>query len=47
MKNSFELKNARRVLVEGNVFEHVWAAAQTGFAVLFTTRNQGGGRRGR
>ncbi len=42
MKNAFELKNARRVLVEGNVFEHVWAAAQAGFAVLFTTRNQGG-----
>lgn len=42
VKNAFELKNARRVLVEGNVFEHVWEASQTGFAVLFTTRNQGG-----
>ena len=42
VKNAFELKNARRVLVEGNVFEHVWAAAQTGFAVLFTVRNQDG-----
>jgi hypothetical protein len=43
VKNLFELKNARRVLVEGNVFEHNWAQAQTGFAVLFTVRNQDGG----
>jgi hypothetical protein len=43
IKNAFELKNARRVLVEGNVFEHVWVAAQAGFAILFSTRNQDGG----
>ncbi len=42
VKNAFELKNARRVLIEGNVFEHVWAAAQAGFAVLLSTRNQNG-----
>jgi hypothetical protein len=42
VKNLFELKNARRVLVEGNVFEHSWAAAQAGFAVLLTPRNQDG-----
>jgi hypothetical protein len=42
IKNAFELKNARRVLVEGNIFEHVWGAAQTGFAVVITTRNQDG-----
>ena len=42
VKNAFELKNARRVLVEGNVFEHVWAGAQTGYAIVFTPRNQGG-----
>jgi hypothetical protein len=42
VKNAFELKNARRVLVEGNVFEHVWSAAQTGYAVLFTVRNSNG-----
>ena len=42
VKNLFELKSARRVLVEGNVFEHSWVAAQTGFAVLFSTRNQDG-----
>lgn len=43
VKNLFELKNARRVLVEGNVMEHVWADAQVGYAVLFTPRNQDGG----
>jgi hypothetical protein len=42
VKNLFELKNARRVLVEGNLFEHNWAAAQTGFAVLLTVRNESG-----
>jgi hypothetical protein len=42
IKNAFELKNARRVLIEGNTFEHVWRAAQVGFAVLFSTRNSGG-----
>jgi hypothetical protein len=42
VKNAFELKNARRVLVEGNIIEHVWQASQTGFAVLLTVRNQGG-----
>ncbi len=43
VKNLFELKNARRVLVEGNVFENVWTAAQTGYAILLTPRNQDGG----
>jgi hypothetical protein len=43
IKNLFELKNARRVLVDGNVFEHNWRAAQNGFAILFTVRNQDGG----
>jgi hypothetical protein len=42
VKNAFELKNARRVLVEGNVFENVWQASQPGHAVLFTVRNQDG-----
>jgi hypothetical protein len=42
VKNAFELKNARRVLVEGNVFEHVWVAAQAGYAILVSTRNQDG-----
>jgi glycosyltransferase involved in cell wall biosynthesis len=42
IKNLFELKNARRVLVEGNLFEYNWPQAQNGFAILFTVRNQDG-----
>ena len=42
VKNLFELKNARRVHVEGNLFERNWAHAQNGFAILFTVRNQDG-----
>ncbi|MGH7347326.1 MAG: hypothetical protein ACREK4_20645, partial [Candidatus Rokuibacteriota bacterium] len=42
VKNLFELKNARRVRVEGNLFEHSWVQAQTGFAVVLTVRNQDG-----
>ena len=43
VKNLFELKNARRVLIDGNLFEYNWPHAQNGFAVLFTVRNQDGG----
>jgi hypothetical protein len=43
VKNLFELKNARDVLIEGNVMEHNWQAAQSGYAILFTVRNQDGG----
>ena len=43
VKNLLELKNARRVLIEGNVLEQNWGGAQNGFAVLFTPRNQDGG----
>ena len=43
VKNLFELKNARRVLIESNIFEHNWPHAQNGFAILFTVRNQDGG----
>src|SRR4029434_4606421 len=42
VKNLFELKNARRVLVDGNLFEYNWPHAQNGFAILFTVRNQDG-----
>jgi hypothetical protein len=42
VKNLFELKNARRVLVSGNLFEYNWPHAQNGFAILFTVRNQDG-----
>ena len=41
-KNLFELKNARRVLVEGNTFENSWVSGQTGFAILFKSSNQDG-----
>jgi hypothetical protein len=43
VKNIFELKNARRVLADGNVFENNWVSAQNGFGILFTVRNQDGG----
>ena len=40
VKNLFELKNARRVLVEENLMEYSWKEAQVGFAILLTPRNQ-------
>lgn len=40
VKNLFELKNARRVLIEHNLFEHNWVAAQPGYAILFQPVNQ-------
>src|SRR5688572_647554 len=42
VKNLFELKNARRVLVEGNLFETHWQDAQAGYAIVFTPRGEGG-----
>ncbi|MDX2039945.1 MAG: hypothetical protein SF097_01795 [Acidobacteriota bacterium] len=42
IKNLFELKNAQRVLIEGNVFEHNWADAQDGFALVWKSTNQDG-----
>lgn len=42
VKNLLELKNAKRVLIEGNLIEYCWTAAQPGYAVLFTVRNSGG-----
>ncbi len=41
VKNLFELKNARRITIDGNVFENNWAHAQSGFAILFTVGNDG------
>lgn len=43
VKNLFELKNARRVLVEGNLMEYSWQDGQGGYAILLTPRNQDGG----
>jgi hypothetical protein len=42
VKNLLELKNARRVTIADNVLQNNWHAAQVGFAVLFTVRNQDG-----
>ena len=42
VKNLIEIKNAQRVLIDGNVFEHVWPAAQIGFGIVFTVRDDGG-----
>lgn len=44
VKNLFELKVGRRVLVSGNTFEQVWADAQTGFAIVIKSANQDGGQ---
>ena len=43
VKNAFELKNARRVLVDGNTFEHVWPSGQDGTAIVLKSVNQDGG----
>jgi len=40
VKNLVELKNAQRVTIEGNVIDYVWKAAQSGFAILLTPKNQ-------
>jgi hypothetical protein len=42
VKNLFELKSARRLLIEGNVFENNWADAQTGMAIVLKSANDGG-----
>ncbi len=40
VKNLFELKNAKRVQVEGNIFQNNWVQGQDGTAILITVRNQ-------
>jgi hypothetical protein len=42
-KTIIETKNARRMLLEGNVIENVWESAQAGYAVLLKSENQNGG----
>jgi hypothetical protein len=39
VKNLFELKNARSVVVEQNLFENHWKDGQAGYAIVFTPRN--------
>jgi hypothetical protein len=43
IKNLFEFKNARRALIDGNIFENSWTDAQTGIGILFKSANQDGG----
>jgi hypothetical protein len=42
VKNLLELKNARRVRIEGNLLENNWPDAQVGFALVFKSTNQNG-----
>lgn len=42
VKNILELKNAQRMLVEGNILENNWSDCQSGFAIVFTPRTQSG-----
>lgn len=40
VKNLFESKNSKRVLLEGNVMENAWEDAQDGMAVVLKSENQ-------
>ena len=42
VKNLFELKAARRIIIRGNTFERNWTDAQTGYAILMKATNQNG-----
>ena len=42
VKNLFELKNAQRVTIDGNIFENNWAGGQSGYAIVLTPRNESG-----
>ena len=42
VKNLLELKNARRVTIARNMFEYNWKGGQSGYAIVFTVRNQDG-----
>jgi len=43
VKSLFELKNAQRVLLEGNIMENTWGGfSQAGFGILLTPKNQSG-----
>ena len=44
VKNLFEIKTARRVLLEGNVFENCWAEAQTGYAFVLKSSSPSQGQ---
>jgi hypothetical protein len=43
VKNNFELKNAQRVLFEGNIVEYAWGGfTQYGYSLVITPKNQEG-----
>lgn len=42
VKNIFELKNAERVWIDGNILENNWLDAQDGFAIVLKCANQDG-----
>lgn len=43
VKNNFELKNAQRVLFEGNIVEYTWGGfSQAGYSIGLTPKNQSG-----
>ena len=45
IKNLFELKTGKRVLLDGNILENCWAdlpIGQSGYAILLTVRTEGG-----
>lgn len=42
VKNLFELKNAKNVVVDSNLMEYNWTHSQAGHSILFTVRNQDG-----
>jgi hypothetical protein len=42
VKNIFELKNARNVVIERNILENHWKESQPGYAIVLTPRNSGG-----
>jgi hypothetical protein len=42
VKNLFELKNAKRVVIRHNLFMNNWIDGQSGAAIVFTPRNQNG-----
>jgi len=44
VKNLLELKNAQRMLFEGNILEYTWGGfSQSGYAILLTPKNQSSG----
>lgn len=43
VKNLFEIKSGRDIIIRNNIFENNWFEAQAGYAILFTARSQGTG----